>query len=73
MQVSDKTLAIETDEAIYFFIVYIYENVVHVKKFIRKNQEGDDKSISLSIAGARELYRQLCSLKERRSLKRSMV
>jgi hypothetical protein len=68
MQVSDKTLAIETDEAIYFFIVYIHENVVHVKKFVRKNQEGDDKSISLSIAGARELYKELRSLEESSSL-----
>ena len=57
----DKTLAVETNQAIYFFFVYTEENMAHVTKLIRKGQKGYDQSTSLSIAGARKLYNQLAN------------
>jgi len=58
---SDKTLAVETNQAIYFFFIYVKENMAHVTKLIRKGQKGYDKSTSLSLAGARKLYSQLAN------------
>jgi hypothetical protein len=57
----DKTLAVETDQAIYFFFVYTEGNVAHVTKLVRKGQEGYDQSTSLSLAGARKLYSKLAN------------
>lgn len=57
----DKTLAVETDQAIYFFFVYTEGNVAHVTKLIRKGHKGYDQSASLSLAGARKLYTQLAN------------
>jgi hypothetical protein len=55
----DKTLAVETEQAIYFFFVYTEKDMAQVTKLIRKGQKGYDKSTSLSLAGARKLYAQL--------------
>jgi len=57
----DKTLAVETSQAIYFFFIYAEENMAHITKLIRKGQKGYDKSTSLSLAGARKLYSQLAN------------
>jgi hypothetical protein len=55
----DKTLAVETTQAIYFFFVYNKADMVQVTKKILKGQKGYDQSTSLSLAGARKLYSQL--------------
>jgi hypothetical protein len=54
-----KELAVETQGAVYFFFVYPQENVAHVTKLIRKGGEGYDQSTSLTVDGARKLYKQL--------------
>ena len=61
MQTPDKTLAVETDQAIYFFFIYQEADMAHITKLIRKGQKGYDKSTSLSLAGARKLYSQLAN------------
>ncbi len=54
-----KELAVETKEAVYFFFVYTDKNLAHVTKIIRKDGEGYDQSTSLTVDGARKLYKQL--------------
>ena len=54
-----KELAVETQQAVYFFFVYTEENLAHVTKIIRKGGEGYDQSTSLTVEGARKLYKQL--------------
>lgn len=61
MSTPDKTLAVETAQAIYFFFVYTEADTVQVTKRILKGQKGYDKSTSLSLAGARKLYTQLAN------------
>jgi len=54
-----KELAVETKEAVYFFFVYTEKNLAHVTKIIRKDGEGYDQSTSLTVDGARKLYKKL--------------
>jgi hypothetical protein len=54
-----KELAIEAQDAIYFFFIYTEKNLAHVTKYIRKDCEGYDQSTSLTVDGARKLYKQL--------------
>lgn len=54
-----KEVAVETKEAIYFFFVYTDKNLAHVTKIVRKDGEGYDQSTSLTVDGARKLYKQL--------------
>ena len=56
-----KELAVETKEAVYFFFVYTDKNLAHVTKIVRKDAEGYDQSTSLTVDGARKLYKQLLS------------
>jgi hypothetical protein len=57
----DRTVAVETQQAIYFFFVYTEKNLAQVTKLIRKGHKGYDQSTSLSLAGARKLYAQLAN------------
>jgi hypothetical protein len=61
MSTPDKTLAVETNQAIYFFFVYTEKNMAQVTKLIRKGHKGYDQSTSLSLAGARKLYNKLAT------------
>jgi hypothetical protein len=54
-----KELAVEAQDAIYFFFIYTEKNLAHVTKYIRKDGEGYDQSTSLTVDGARKLYKQL--------------
>ena len=54
-----KELAVETKGAVYFFFVYTEKNLAHVTKIIRKDGEGYDQSTSLTVDGARKLYKKL--------------
>ena len=54
-----KEVAVETKEAIYFFFVYTDKNLAHVTKIVRKDGQGYDQSTSLTVDGARKLYKQL--------------
>lgn len=61
MQDADRTVAIETPQAIYFFFVYTEKNMAQVTKLVRKGQKGYDQSTSLTLAGARKLYSRLAN------------
>ena len=54
-----KELAVETKDAVYFFFVYTDKDLAHVTKLIRKEGEGYDQCTSLTVDGARKLYKQL--------------
>lgn len=54
-----KELALETQDAVYFFFIYPSDNFAYVTKLVRKDGEGYDQSTSLTVDGARKLYKQL--------------
>ncbi len=54
-----KELALETQGAVYFFFIYPENDLAHVTKIIRKDGDGYDQSTSLTVEGARKLYKQL--------------
>lgn len=58
-QIMTKELAVETKEAVYFFFIYPQMNIAHVTKLVRKDADGYDQSTSLSVDGARKLYKRL--------------
>ena len=54
-----KELAVEANDAVYFFFVYPEKDLAHVTKMILKGGEGYHQSTSLTVHGARRLYKQL--------------
>jgi hypothetical protein len=58
IQLNLMSYAIETKQAVYFFIINGEEALV--SKLVRKGQKGQDQQARCSIAMARRWYKQLC-------------